>query len=118
MPVTLNKTTYKLKSEPKSPKKNVKISQYNDGYAQIVVSGINPDRETINPQWIPMDSTTAIALETLLLNSVDGIANILLFTPEGEDTAKYYTADDIRRDTIQTGWYQISCTLTRRFPII
>lgn len=110
--------TYKIKTESKSPMTNVKKAKFNDGYQQIVISGINYDRENINIQFIPMDSATILALETILLNSVNGIANMILYTPYGESTAKYYTAGSIIRDTIQTGWFQISCVLERQFPII
>jgi len=118
MAVTLNTTTYKLKSQNKSPKTNIKKVQYGDGYSQTLVSGINYDREEISLTFVPMDSTNSLELEVILLNSPTSLANMLLFTPIGESTTKYYIASSVTNNTVSTDWYQVSCKLERQFPII
>jgi len=118
MSVTLNTGTYEIVFQSKSPETHIKKVQYGDGYAQIVVDGINYDRETFNIEFVPVDAATSLALETILLNSVDGTANILSYTPLGESSAKYYIANGIIKDTVGIDLYQISCTLERQFPIL
>lgn len=111
-------STYSIQSQNKSPETKIKKAQFGDGYSQITIDGINYDRENISLQFIPMDSTSTSALELILLNSVNGTSNMILFTPHGDSTAKYYIASDVKNDTLARDKYQISCMLERQFPIV
>ena len=112
--------TYKLtKNVSKSGNYNSVSIQFGDGYRQTTIDGINYDREQWSLQFIPMDSTSALALESILLNSINGTSNFLSWTPPNESTTKYWSASGITKNSTQkVNYWQISCTLTREFPII
>lgn len=118
MAQTLSNTTYKIKSFSKSGDYRIKANSFGDGYNQYVLESHNNVQEDWSITWIPMDSTTTFALETLLLNSKDGTSNVLSWTPPHETTAKYFTAWGVNRTFLRNGFYQINATLKREYPLI
>ena len=117
MSVALSNTTYPLAAFDKSPLTKVKQVDYS-GYKEIVVDGINYDKEQWSLSWIPMDSTTVIALETILLNSTKGTTFYILWTGPGESVAKYYIAQSINKTKIRPVKYKITATFERVFPLV
>jgi len=117
MSVSLSNTTYPLHSFAKQPMTKVKEVDYS-GYKEIVVDGINYDKETWNVEWILQDSTAALSLETILLNSVKGTSTYILWTGPGESTAKYYIAKSINKQGRNPSFYRISATFERVFPLV
>lgn len=115
MPQTLSNTTYPISPGfTKNASKRTKEFG-DDRYRDIKLDGvINLDLEEWSVTWVPMYYTTAIALETLLKNSLTSKANYLYWTGPGESSAHYYTASSIQRKIIGPYLLQISATLTRR----
>lgn len=86
-----------------------------DNYKEIAEDGyVHLEVEEWTITWIPMYKTLAIALETLLKNSVRGKSNYLLWQGPGQTTSKYYSATNIQRRMVGVNYLQISATLTRR----
>jgi phage-related protein len=98
-----------------SPKTRVKEMNYGQGYRQIVEDGFNTAEESWNIEFRPLDSTSFLALETILLNSVKDSNNFISWTPPEESTAKYYTAHDILRSPVGPNYWRIQATLRREF---
>lgn len=107
-------TTY---SSSKTPNTNIKETNFGDGYNQTALDGINYDRESWFIEFVPLDSTSAITLEGILLNSVNGVANMLSWTPNGETTAKKWTANTINKQTAGPNLWTITCNFRREFPL-
>jgi len=118
MAQTLDNTTYKIKSFSKSGEYSVKTNEFGDGYNQYVLEEHNYVNEEWSLTWIPMDTTAALELEVLLLNSKNGTDNILSWTPPYESTAKYYTAWNINKNHVRKDLLQISATLKREYPLV
>jgi phage-related protein len=121
MAITLDTdTTYKLtKNISKTESYNVKETEFGDGYRQIIIDGINYQKEIWNLDFIPLDTTASITLEGILLNSINGTSNYISWTPPGETTTKYWTAQGINKtSTIKPYYWKITCQLRREFPLI
>ena len=121
MAVLLDTDTYKVtKRTAKKRKINTKELQFGDGYRQILVDGINYDREQWSMDFVLLDSTSAIALEEILVNSVYAPANIIQWTPLDSTTAKYWTAGEVSKTpngiSGRCQW-KITCTLSREYPL-
>jgi phage-related protein len=116
MAQTLSTTTYQLTNNISVSKKlRVKEIEFGDGYRNVIGDGINQDIEEWNLEFVPMDSTTALTLEGLLKNSLNGTANYLSWTPPGESSTKYWTAHEINKRFLDGILWQISCRLRREY---
>jgi len=108
------KTTYEC---IKNPVTRVKEIDFGMGYRNIITDGLNSDTETWSIYFIPMDTTSVVALETILLNSVNGSSNFIEWTPNGESEVKYFTAKEIQKHSVGPGLFKINCTFRREFPL-
>jgi len=115
MTVALSNTTYPI--SPGFSKETIVRTKTNgdDRYRDAASDGINTELETWTINWVPMYYTTAVALEALLKNSTRGKDNYLAWTPPGESTLKYYSAEGISRRIVGPRFLQISATMKRRF---
>jgi phage-related protein len=112
----LNTSTYKLTNNISVNKKlRVKEIEFGDGYRNVTIDGQNYNIEEWNLEFFPIDSTSAATLETLLVNSLNGTANYLSWTPPGESTTKYWTANNIAKRLIDQNFWQITCVLRREY---
>lgn len=112
----LNTSTYKLTNNISVNKKiRVKEIEFGDGYRNVIVDGQNYDQEEWNLEFVPMDSTTATTLQALLVNSLNGSANYLSWTPPGDSSTKYWTAHTISKRLIDNDFWQINCMLRREY---
>jgi len=122
MAVLLDTDTYKVtKNTSKKRKLNTKELQFGDGYRQILVDGINYDREQWSMDFVLLDSTSASALEDILVNSVYAPANIIQWTPLDSTETKYWTAGEVSKTPNgipgRCQW-KITCTLMQEFPLV
>lgn len=101
----------------KQPSYRTKMAQFGDGYRQITLDGTNFDEEVWNVDFIPINLINANNLELTLLQSVKGTDNYLLWTPPGESTAKYYTAEQVQKFSVGPNKWKINAQLTRQFPL-
>lgn len=107
---------YKSFRNPTGAKKTrVNENSYGQGYRQIIVDGLNADEENWDIQFVPVDTTTAASLETILLDSVKESSNFILWEPPGDTTSKYFTAQDIMKKSVSPTLWVISCTLRREY---
>jgi phage-related protein len=118
MSVLLDTSTYKITiNSSKTPAYNIKEVTFGDGYNQIGLDGINYDREQWSMDFVLLDTTSSLELETLLLESVNGTSNYLRWTPAGESTQKYWTAHNVSKQPRGNGFWKITCNLRREFPL-
>jgi len=117
MSVALSNTTYPLATFDKTPMTQVKEVEYS-GYKEIVVDGINYDKEDWALVWVPMDETSATVLEAILTNSVKGTVYYILWTGPGESVAKYYIAKSINKTKVRPSKYRITAQFERVFPLV
>lgn len=106
-PVT-NQTT-------KNPKTRFKEVNFGQGYRQILVDGLNSSEESWSMDFVPMDSTAAENLESILLESVTSSTNFISWTPIGETETKYYTAHEVQKRPVSHNLWKITCTLRREY---
>jgi len=107
-------TTYNCS---KTPAYNIKETQFGDGYIQTALDGINYDREEWSIEFEPLTTAAANTLEGILLNSVNGTANVLSWTPMGEASAKKWTAHQVNKRPNSTTTWSITCSFRREFPL-
>jgi phage-related protein len=118
MAQTLDTSVYKTTRSISSKKQmKIKAANFGDGYKQQIFDSINYEREEWVMDFVPQDTTSAIALEALLLNSTNGTSNYLSWTPPGESETKYWTTTSVNKTHISRGFWRVSCTLTREFPL-
>lgn len=112
----LNTSTYRLTNNISVNKKlRVKEIEFGDGYRNVVVDGVNYDIEEWDLEFFPIDSTSALTLEALLKNSLNGTSNYLSWTPPGESTTKYWTAHNINKRLVDNDYWQITTMLRREY---
>ena len=119
MAQTLSTTTYPLSyNTVKAPVMRAKETVFGDGYRQITIDGTNYQMETWSVDWVLLVTAKADTLEDLLLNSINGTDNYLLWQGPGQSTAKYYTAHDIGRIPVSSTLWKITATFRREFPLV
>jgi phage-related protein len=106
------KTTYQCSKQPVT---RIKELNFGMGYRQILEDGLNSDTETWNMDFVPLDTTDATSLEVILSNSVKISSDFISWIPNGETTAKYWTAHDIQKQPAGPGWWKITCVFRREF---
>ena len=102
----------------KKPSTRVNEINFGGGYRQIVADQTDYDEEMWTVDFVPMSLANANALETILLNSVNGTSNYILWTGPGESTAKYYTAHNINKRKDGPTCWKIGCEFRREFPVV
>lgn len=102
----------------KNPQTRFKEVNFGGGYRQITVDQTDYDEEKWSVDFKPLSETNANALETILLNSVNGTSNYILWTGPGESTAKYYTAHSITKFKQGPNCWKMACELRREFPAV
>ena len=95
-----------------------KETVFGDGYKQIVIDGLNFDRELWQVDFVPLNTIKASNLEVKLSNSVNGSSNYLRWKGPGEVNYKYYIAKEISKHPIAPDKWKISCQLQREFPLV
>ena len=111
--------TYKVMySTSKTPSTRVNETSFGDSYRQVTVDGINYQEETWDVSFVPTSPAETTSLEALLLNSLNGTSNYLLWTGPGESTAKYYTAHNVNKQFLGPSCYKMYCQLRREFPLV
>lgn len=95
-----------------------KETHFGDGYRQIIIDGLNFDREIWRVDFVPLNTIKASNLEVKLSNSVNGTRNYLRWKGPGEINYKYYIAKEINKFPIAPDKWKISCQLERQFPLV
>jgi len=113
-------SAYKItKSVSLSSEYNTKETEFGDGYRQIAIDGINYEKEVWSLEFVALDSTASLALETILKTSLNGTSNYLSWTPPRESTTKYWTAHGISSQSTEAAdYWTVSCTLRREYPLV
>jgi phage-related protein len=109
------KVTYNTRKKPAT---RVKEVSFGGGYRQILVDQTDYDEEQWEVDFAPVTEAQALALETILLNSVNGTSNYILWTGPGESTAKYYTASGISKYKQGPNCWKLGCAFRREFPVV
>jgi phage-related protein len=94
-----------------------KETNFGDGYKQIVIDGINADKETWDVEFVALPTTQANNLEIKLKDSINGTNNYLKWLAPGEINYKYYVATNISKVAIRSNKFIVSCTLEREYPL-
>jgi phage-related protein len=94
-----------------------KETRFGDGYTQIVIDGLNFDREQWNVQFVPLNNIQASNLEVKLSNSVNGTSNYLRWKGPGEINYKLYIAKEISKNPIAPDKWSVSCRLQREYAL-
>jgi len=99
----------------KNSKTRVKEANFGMSYRQIVEDNFNSLEVTFDVDFTPMDSTSAIALEAILLDSVKDSSNFISWIGPGELSASYYTAHEIQKKPAGPHLWYISCQLRKEY---
>lgn len=94
-----------------------KETNFGDGYKQVVIDGVNAEKEMWDVQFVALTTTLANNLEIKLKDSINGTNNYLKWLAPGEINSKYYTAKNIQKVAIRSNKFIVSATLEREYPL-
>jgi phage-related protein len=106
-----------LKNFVKRSELRRKETNFGDGYKQVVVDGVNAEKEMWDVQFVALPKTQANNLEIKLRDSINGTNNYLYWLAPGEINYKYYTANNVQKIALNSNKFVVSATLEREYPL-
>jgi phage-related protein len=101
----------------KNSKTRVKDTSFGMGYRQIVEDNFNSLELTWDVDFTPMDSTAAITLEAILVDSVKNSTKFISWIGPGEVATSNYTAHEIQKKPASHNLWRISCQLRKEYTL-